>query len=61
MVTLPRETLAQANLSVSDEVVTIPVQDGVLVKAKNSVSGAMLQALKDDMDCRADVYRILAR
>ncbi len=61
MVTLPREVLAQANLGLNDEVVTVPVQDGVLVKARNSVSGAMHQALMDDMDMRADLYRRLAQ
>ncbi|MCR9221561.1 MAG: hypothetical protein NXI21_15155 [Alphaproteobacteria bacterium] len=59
-VTLTRETLAAANLSLGDEVVVAPVQDGVFIAAAASAQGRMLQAALDDMDRRPDLYRKLA-
>lgn len=59
-VTLARETLAAANLSLGDEVTVVPVQDGVLITATTSPQGRMLAAALADMDARPDLYRKLA-
>lgn len=59
-VTLSRETLTAANLSLGDEVVVAPVQDGVFIAAADSAQGRMLKAALDDMDARPTLYRKLA-
>ena len=60
-VILGRDLLNQANLSPGEELVALPVQDGIVLKSKATASGAMFQALLDDMDARSDVYRRLAQ
>lgn len=59
-VTLSRETLTAANLALGDEVIVVPVQDGVFISASASPQGRMLAAALADMDRRTDVYRKLA-
>ena len=61
MVALPKDVLARANLGLGDELVAVPIRDGMLLKARATVSGAMHEALQDDMDRRPDVYRRLAQ
>ena len=60
-VILGRDLLNQANLAPGEELVALPVQDGIVLKSKATASGAMFQALLDDMDARSDVYRRLAQ
>lgn len=60
-VILGRDLLNQANLAPGDELVALPVQDGVILRSKATASGAMYQALLDDMESRSDVYRRLAQ
>jgi putative addiction module antidote len=59
-VTLSREALAIANLRLRDEVVLVPVQDGIFMAAASSPQGAMLAAVLEDMNARPDLYRKLA-
>lgn len=59
-VTLSHETLAVANLAQGDEVVVVPVQDGVFIAASGSAQGRMLQAALDDLNARPVLYRKLA-
>ena len=59
-VTLSKEALTAANLSLGDEVMVVPVQDGVFVAATESAQGRMLAAALGDMDRRPDLYRRLA-
>jgi putative addiction module antidote len=59
-VTLPREALAAANLSLGDEVTLVATQDGVFVSAAASPQGRMLAAALEDMEARPDLYRKLA-
>lgn len=59
-VTIPRETLSAANLSLGDDVTIVPVQDGVFISATSSAQGRMLAAALEDMDRRPDLYRKLA-
>ena len=58
--TLPSEKLAAANLSVGEEVLAVPVQDGVFITAQTSPQGRMLAAALSDMDARPELYRKLA-
>ncbi|MGB5556590.1 MAG: hypothetical protein WBN04_01115 [Paracoccaceae bacterium] len=59
-ITLSKEALAAANLSLGDEVTVVAVQDGVFVAAAQSSQGKMLAAALQDMDARPDLYRKLA-
>lgn len=59
-VILPSKTLEAANLAQGDEVVVAPIQDGVIVAAKNSRSGQIISAMMSSMDDHAEVYRTLA-
>lgn len=59
-VTIPRDTLALANLKLGEEVSVIPVQDGVFIAAASSPQAQMLSAALDDMEMRPDLFRKLA-
>jgi len=59
-VTIPRETLALANLALGEEVTMVPMQDGIFIAARASPQAQMLSAALEDMDARPDLYRKLA-
>jgi putative addiction module antidote len=59
-VVIPRDALVAANLQLGDEVMIVPVQDGLFIAAASSAQGRMLAAAMADMDARPDLYRRLA-
>ena len=59
-VTIPRDALVAANLQLGDEVMILPVQDGLFIAAASSPQARMLAAAMADMDARPDLYRKLA-
>lgn len=60
-VVLSSNTLQAANLQPGDQVVMSPIQDGVVVAARNSATGAMVEAAEASFKTFAETYRILAR
>jgi len=60
-VIIDKETLARANLSPGDDVVMTSVTDGVVIAPRHSRRGAIIEAMKQNMDQYADTYRKLAQ
>jgi antitoxin component of MazEF toxin-antitoxin module len=57
---IDKATLAASGLQPGDDVVIAPVPDGVVVAARHSRRGKVIEAMLANMAEDADAYRILA-